>query len=211
MFGDGIGIGLPAINAYMPGRDRQGNVLAGGSASNYPAGNYFPTLAAWQAQFVDYAGGNYHLLASSAYKNAGTDGKDLGADVDAVMVRIANAISGDNSVPPGSVQIVTSSLPNGMYGQPYAQTLKCSGGSGTCGWTLQSSSLAAGLSFDDRIGDHLRYSHRCGHRVDDRVRLGCVAAVEQRGQDAVGYYPSAAVHNRCSGGAGRPGWRFIPS
>src|SRR5205085_10173585 len=48
-----------------------------------------------------------------------------------------------------AVKIVTSTLPNGMFGQHYAQTLKCSGGSGTCGWTLQSSSVAAGLAFDE--------------------------------------------------------------
>jgi hypothetical protein len=30
-------------------------------------------------------GGDYHLAARSPYKNAGTDGKDLGADVDAVL------------------------------------------------------------------------------------------------------------------------------
>jgi hypothetical protein len=38
--------------------------------------------------FVNYNngnGGDYHLAAGSPYKNAGTDGKDLGADVDAVL------------------------------------------------------------------------------------------------------------------------------
>jgi hypothetical protein len=151
LIGDNVGIGLPAINAYLPGGVFARNVLAGGQASNYPTGNYFPTVAAWQAQFVDFAGGNYRLLVTSAYKNAGTDGKDLGADVDAVSAWVANATSGDNSVPPGStaVQIVTTSLPNAMYGKPYAQTLQCTGGSGTCAWALQSSSLPAGLSFDE--------------------------------------------------------------
>jgi len=84
VFGDGIGIGLPAVNAYMPDGVFQGNVLAGGKASNYPTGNFFPTVADWQAQFVDFAGGNYRLLRSSPYRNAGTDGKDLGVDVDAL-------------------------------------------------------------------------------------------------------------------------------
>jgi hypothetical protein len=38
-------------------------------------------------QFVNYNGGNggdYHLQPSSPYKGKGTDGKDLGADVDAL-------------------------------------------------------------------------------------------------------------------------------
>ena len=48
------------------------NVLAGGPASKYPAGNLFPTVAVWQGQFANYAGGDYHLKDSSAYKRAGT-------------------------------------------------------------------------------------------------------------------------------------------
>jgi hypothetical protein len=41
---------------------------------------------------VDYRGGNggdYHLQSSSRYKRAGTDGKDVGADVDAINSAIA--------------------------------------------------------------------------------------------------------------------------
>jgi hypothetical protein len=52
----------------------------------WPAGNFFPATAA-EVQFVNYNGGNggdYHLQSSSPYKGKGTDGKDLGADVDAV-------------------------------------------------------------------------------------------------------------------------------
>jgi len=104
VIGDGVGIGLPAINAYMPGGVFQGNVLAGGSASSYPGGNYFPAMANWQGQFVDFAGGNYRLVATSPYKNAGTDGKDLGADFDTIQGWVANATSGDNSNPPGTAE-----------------------------------------------------------------------------------------------------------
>ena len=45
--------------------------------------------AAAAVQFVNYNGGNggdYHLQPSSPYKGMGTDGKDLGADVDAVAI-----------------------------------------------------------------------------------------------------------------------------
>jgi hypothetical protein len=34
-------------------------------------------------------GGDYHLKSSSPYKNAGTDGKDLGADMNALDAAIA--------------------------------------------------------------------------------------------------------------------------
>jgi hypothetical protein len=55
--------------------------------STWPAGNFFPASVA-AVQFVNYNGGNggdYHLLTSSRYTSAATDGKNLGADVDAVI------------------------------------------------------------------------------------------------------------------------------
>jgi hypothetical protein len=59
--------------------------------SVYPSGNFFPATAS-AVNFVNYNqgnGGNYHLLSTSPYKNAGTDGKDLGADVNALDAAIA--------------------------------------------------------------------------------------------------------------------------
>jgi hypothetical protein len=69
-----------------------GLCLPSSSPSDWPVGNWFPTTDA-DVHFVNYKngnGGDYHLLPSSPYKNAGLDGKDLGADVDAVM----NALAG---------------------------------------------------------------------------------------------------------------------
>ena len=64
------------------------NVLIAGTGA-WPAGNFFPASPA-AVRFVDYNngnGGNYTLLNTSPYHNAGTDGKDLGADVSAVTAR----------------------------------------------------------------------------------------------------------------------------
>jgi hypothetical protein len=55
--------------------------------SDWPRQNFFPATVD-AVQFVNYGngnGGDYHLLSTSPYRNAGTDGKDLGADVDAVL------------------------------------------------------------------------------------------------------------------------------
>jgi hypothetical protein len=57
-------------------------------ASKYPPGNFFPSSVA-EVDFANFTSGDYHLLASSPYKNAGTDGKDLGADMAALEAAIA--------------------------------------------------------------------------------------------------------------------------
>jgi hypothetical protein len=62
-------------------------------ASKWPPQNYFP-IDPGAVEFVNYNqgnGGDYHLLASSPYENKATDGKDLGADIDALMNAVAGA------------------------------------------------------------------------------------------------------------------------
>lgn len=52
--------------------------------ANHP-GNFFPpSLDA--VGFVDLDGGDYRLRASSPYRKAGTEGNDLGADIEALRV-----------------------------------------------------------------------------------------------------------------------------
>ena len=60
--------------------------------SDWPEGNFFPASQA-NVHFENavVANPNYSLLSSSPYKNAGTDGKDLGADIAAVTAAIASA------------------------------------------------------------------------------------------------------------------------
>jgi hypothetical protein len=55
-------------------------------STKWPAGNYFASSTT-TVQFAKYnggIGGDYHLVASSPYKGAGTDRKDLGADINAL-------------------------------------------------------------------------------------------------------------------------------
>jgi hypothetical protein len=71
---------LLTLSTYFPGSVFAGNALAGGNPSSYPANNYFPpSLDA--VGFVNLTGGDYTLAPSSRYKRAGTDGKDIGADI----------------------------------------------------------------------------------------------------------------------------------
>jgi len=66
---------------------------SGASASSWPANNFFPPSAP-AVRFINYgggSGGDYHLQPTSPYKRAGTDGKDLGADLDAIRSATAGA------------------------------------------------------------------------------------------------------------------------
>ena len=56
---------------------------SGSPPAKWPLRNFFPAATS-AVRFVNYNGGDYHLTNSSPFKGAGTDGKDLGADVDAI-------------------------------------------------------------------------------------------------------------------------------
>jgi hypothetical protein len=59
--------------------------------SSWPKGNLFPNTPA-DVQFTNYNngnGGDYQLLPSSPYKNKGSDGKDLGADIAGINAALA--------------------------------------------------------------------------------------------------------------------------
>jgi PKD repeat protein len=93
--GDGAGIGTPTILAYfLSPASVVRNVMAGGQASLYPADNLFPSVATFMSQFAD---ASYRLKSTSPYKNAGTDGRDLGADIDQLKELTDRALSGDST------------------------------------------------------------------------------------------------------------------
>jgi hypothetical protein len=82
--GTGQATVLNTLAAYFSSYVLTKNAIIGtNDTSSYPAGNYFPSDVV-AVKFVDYANGDYRLAASSPYKNAGTDGKDLGADLTGV-------------------------------------------------------------------------------------------------------------------------------
>jgi len=59
--------------------------------SSWPTGNFFPVdgKAVGFVQYNDGVGGNYQLQPTSAYKNAGTDHRDLGADIAGLEAALA--------------------------------------------------------------------------------------------------------------------------
>lgn len=145
IIGTGTAIGLGSIDRYFPGSVIQRNAIAGGSASKYPAGNLFPSTAAFEAHFVDYPGRDYSLIASSSWRSAGTDGIDLGADIPTLTASVVQPI------PP--VAILTPSLPAGLATVPYAGVLEAAGGTGGYAWAISGGGLPPGMALtpDGRI------------------------------------------------------------
>ncbi|MGB7925532.1 MAG: malectin [Pyrinomonadaceae bacterium] len=87
------GTGNSSLSTFYPSVSFKENVLMGGdvnlySGFNNPA-NFFP--ADWATvRFVNMAAGDYRLASNSPYKNAGSDGKDLGLS-DATLLPTASA------------------------------------------------------------------------------------------------------------------------
>ena len=84
IFGNALGVGTKAMNAYFPDGVFRSNVMAGGQSSRYPAGNFFPSVSQFLADFVDASKADYRLAQRSAYRRAGTDGADLGVNLELV-------------------------------------------------------------------------------------------------------------------------------
>jgi hypothetical protein len=92
VIGGGMGVGNSSISTYFQKAQFARNVLAGGNAALYPPDNFFPSSLAGIG-FVDMSAGNYRLATGSPYKNAGTDGQDLGADIDALEGALSAAVA----------------------------------------------------------------------------------------------------------------------
>jgi len=107
--GVSYGEGTSTINAYFPGAVFQQNVIADafGSPPAYPATTQFISPTTFRVQFQDYAGRNFSLLPASPYKNAATDGKDIGVDMSSLPTgAISGFTSGSGPAPPTNVRVV---------------------------------------------------------------------------------------------------------
>jgi hypothetical protein len=89
-FGDSVGEGSAALATYTPGYVFRRNVIAGGVSRVYPTDNFFPSSI---SGLLD----STYRLASSTYTSAGTDGKALGCDINALNA--AQSGSGSADVP----------------------------------------------------------------------------------------------------------------
>jgi len=74
--------GNDTLQAFFPGAMFEANVIAGGRASVYPAGNFFPSVGELQSEFVGMPQDDYRLKPESRYRRGSTDGAALGAPVE---------------------------------------------------------------------------------------------------------------------------------
>jgi hypothetical protein len=81
--------------------------------------------------FVDPSNDDYHLASSSPYRNAGTDGKDIGADIDGVLAATRGVTDlGATQVEPPSQPVAVSVSPSSGQGSPQTFQLVYSDGDG---------------------------------------------------------------------------------
>jgi len=154
--------GIPSLQGYSPGYIFQKNVLrdpvrgaASGDACGsmpYPAGNFCPRNWA-QVQFVDFTNGDFRLAASSPYNNAGTDGKDIGADMDAVLAATQGVEQG---IPPASPCVIGTRSP--FTGQPFAVPGTFAAEDFDCG--------GEGLAYHDNVPGNAGGQYRTNENVD---------------------------------------------
>ncbi|HEX8174223.1 MAG TPA: Calx-beta domain-containing protein [Pyrinomonadaceae bacterium] len=101
--GDDKGSGDSTLNYYFPGAIFLRNLIAGAPASLYQQhpDNFYPPASSFYSQFVNPFGSppDYHLVSSSPGYHAGTDGKDVGADIDAVNSATSGATTGTAPAP----------------------------------------------------------------------------------------------------------------
>jgi hypothetical protein len=81
IIGTNMAPGNSTINYYFPNSTIQDGIFAGSNPQVYPGGNFYPATMAGVG-FIDLAGRNYRLSPSSIYLRAGTDGTDVGCNID---------------------------------------------------------------------------------------------------------------------------------
>ena len=113
VMGGGSSSGTATLTAYFPGAVFSNNVLAGGDPSRYPPGNVFPTVAQWNASFVDPEAGDFRLLSSSVFYRMGMGGGIPGADFGEIDEAQGNPSSSPLPPPP------TNGPPTADAGGPY--------------------------------------------------------------------------------------------
>ncbi len=98
--GDGTNPGNGTFARFLPGIVFERNVLAGGPASQYPAGNMFPSVAEFEAQFIDLGRENFSLVPGSLFGAAAANGGAVGADLGTMQFLMNGGFTTGPGAPP---------------------------------------------------------------------------------------------------------------
>ena len=91
--GSDVGEGQRAIDFYLPHSVVTHNVFIGGDQQSYPRDSYVLRTPS-DVGFIDFANANYRLGKSSPNAHLATDGRVVGADIDAVEKATKGAVLG---------------------------------------------------------------------------------------------------------------------
>lgn len=147
------GFGNAVIAYYLPGAIVTRNVMAGGKASLYPAGNLFPTLTDFQNHFANYGVGDFALAPGTDWQGAGTDGLDLGAVAPPQLQSPSTA-----DLP----EVITATLPAAVEFTNYAAILQARGGVAPLQWSIAAGALPVGINLDPSLGTLTGVAARTG-------------------------------------------------
>lgn len=87
--GDGTPAGRETLAKFFPGGQISNNVIIGGSDASYRGNNFFPSSIR-QVGFDETAARKYLLVKDSPYTKRGSDGKQVGAELDLTRVGTGN-------------------------------------------------------------------------------------------------------------------------
>ena len=205
--GTGTGVGLNTLSIYFPSSLVTKNVLPGANLALYPVGNYFP-LSLNDVGFTDLAGDNYRLASSSPYKTTGTDGKDPGADMDALAAATTGAVNGAaSSTSPKTVPGVIEAEDFNTGGEGVGYHDNVPGNSGGAYRTTEdvdiiASSDAAGGNYviwNFETGEWMAYTINVTqsgvYRIDARVSSGSTGSAYHVEIDNINVTGSVTVPN----------------
>jgi hypothetical protein len=88
VIGASRGIGTNTLEGFFPDAVFASNTIAGGDSNRYPKGNTFIGQDEFDRTFVDVAMGDYRLKPGNRARAAASDGKDMGADVAAIVLAL---------------------------------------------------------------------------------------------------------------------------
>lgn len=121
IFGGGSQEGVKSLTLYASGYYVAGNAIAGATAALYPAGNLFPTLTQWLADFVNRSAGDYHLVSTSAFRGAALDGTDIGVAFSALDAALVGPTEPPSPAPGPSLSTPFSGTPVALPGRIEAE------------------------------------------------------------------------------------------